>query len=158
MTCGTIEDMKKLKLMGGGECLVDDADFEWMSRLNWKLRPDGYVQVSSFNLLHRLVVRAPKGMDVHHTNDNKLDNRADNLQVLTPSEHQQHHFHRIVAFQKAHQKFPDTKKCVVCGDEFQVNPRKRSRNKCCSDECAMKMRIAGRQRQVRLSRKSQSKS
>lgn len=150
--------MKKLKLMGGGECLVDDKDFLWMSKLKWKLRVDGYVQLSQFNLLHRVVLLAPKGVHVHHKNEDKLDNRSSNLELITNSEHGKHHAHRLVAFQKAHQKFPDIKKCVVCGEEFQVNPRKRSRNKCCSFECAQKLQIEGRQRQLRLSRKLRKKS
>ena len=144
--------------MGGSYCLVDDDDFEWMSRLNWKLRPDGYIQVSQYNLLHRLVVRAPKEMQVHHRNENKLDCQKENLELLSASEHQKYHFHRIVAFQKARQKYPDKKKCVVCGDNFLVNPRKRARNKCCSEECAMELRIQGRQKQARLSRRLRKKS
>lgn len=149
--------MKKLELMGGGECLVDDEDFEWMSKLKWKLRPDGYVQLSQFNLLHRIVLTAPKGVHVHHKNEDKLDNRSTNLELITNSEHGKHHAHRIVAFQKARQKFPDKKNCVVCDSEFLVNPRKRRRNKCCSERCAMTLRIAGRQKQARSSHKSRKK-
>ena len=143
--------------MGGGECLVDDKDFVWMSKLKWKLRVDGYVQLSQFNLLHRVVLLAPKGVHVHHKNEDKLDNRSSNLELITNSEHGKHHAHRLVAFQKAHQKFPDQKKCVVCGEEFLVNPRKRSRNKCCSLKCAQILQAEGRREQLRLSRKSQKK-
>lgn len=148
--------MKSLKVMGGTECLVDDKDYEWMSRLKWKLRKDGYIQLSQYNLLHRLVVDAPNGMDVHHRNENKQDNQSKNLEILSKSEHQRYHFHRIVAFQKSRQIYPDKKKCVVCEGKFQVNPRKRSRNKCCSTTCAMAMRIAGRKKQA-ASRKSPQK-
>lgn len=150
--------MKILKLMGGGECLVDDKDFEWMSKLKWKLRVDGYVQLSQFNLLHRIVLLAPKGVHVHHKNENKLDNRSANLELITNSEHGKHHAHRLVAFQKAHKKYPDEKKCVVCEKVFTVNPRKRLRNICCSHDCVVIRRTEGRQRQARLSRKSQKKS
>lgn len=153
MTCGTIEPMKKLKLMGGGFTLVDDDIYEWASKLKWKRHRGGYVQLSSYNLLHRIVMEHPQGKEVHHLNEDKLDNRRENLQLETPSEHQRHHYHRIVAYQKAHQKYPDKKNCVVCGTEFIVNHRKRKRNKCCSPKCAMDMRIAGRRRQAASSRK-----
>jgi hypothetical protein len=138
--------MKKLKLLGGKETIVDDDVYEWASKFNWKLTKGGYVQMSSYNLLHRIIVGSPKGKEVHHINGNKLDNRRENLKLETPSEHQQHHFHRIVAFQKSRQKYPDIKKCVVCNNKFRVNPRKRKRNKCCSPECAMYLRIIGRKK------------
>lgn len=87
--------------------------------------------------------------DVHHLNGNPLDNRIENLVVLTKKKHSELHA-------KEKQIYPDIKNCVQCGNGFQVNPRKRKRNKCCSDECAMAMRIDGRKRQV-LSRRSQRK-
>lgn len=135
--------------MGGGECQIDDKDFEWMAKLKWKLRKDGYIQLSQYNLLHRIVLLAPKGLHVHHKNEDKLDNRSVNLELITNSDHGKHHAHRLVAYQKAHQKYPDVKKCVVCPATFQVNPRKRKRNKCCSLGCRQVLQIEGRQRQAR---------
>lgn len=85
---------------------------------------------------------------VHHINGNPLDNRIGNLTVLTANAHLRQH----------KQQYPDQKKCVVCGSDFTVNPRKRKRNKCCSCKCAMTMRIAGRQVQNESFRKSRMKS
>lgn len=79
--------------------------------------------------------------DVHHLNHNPLDNRIENLVVMPKKEHS-----RLHAIEK--QQYPGLKRCVNCGTEFKVNPRKRSRNKCCSADCAMAMRIAGRKRQA----------
>lgn len=79
--------------------------------------------------------------DVHHKNHNPLDNRIENLEVILSKDHS--HLH---ALEK--QKYPDLKKCVVCGSQFTVNPRKRKRNKCCSPSCAMALRIAGRKKQA----------
>lgn len=82
---------------------------------------------------------------VHHINGNPLDNRPENLIVLLSAAHMRLH----------KQSFPDVKTCVVCGSPFTVNPRKRSRNKCCGDPCAAKMRADGRRAQAsRKSRKS----
>lgn len=140
--------MKELHVMGGHKCLVDDDVWEWAHRFKWKLHKGGYVQLSSYNLLHRLIMNDPAGMQVHHVNEHKLDNRRENLRLETPSQHQRHHFHRIVTFQKARQKYPDEKSCAHCGNKFVVNPRKRKRNKCCSEDCALAMRIMGRKIQA----------
>jgi len=75
--------------------------------------------------------------EVHHLNHNPLDNRVENLAVMTRDEH-------IALHAKEKQQFPDTKSCVVCGRAFVVNPRKRKRNKTCSQGCAQSMRIAWR--------------
>jgi len=75
---------------------------------------------------------------VHHKNGDPLDNSIENLEVLDSAVHMRLH----------KQVYPDTKACVECGAKFTVNPRKRKRNKTCSPECAMAMRIAGRKRQI----------
>lgn len=79
-----------------------------------------------------------KDEQVHHINENPLDNRIENLTVLSPKEHMSLH----------KQRYPDKKICVECGAQYQPNPRKRKRQKCCSVKCAMVMRISGRKRQV----------
>lgn len=62
---------------------------------------------------------------VHHKNGNKRDNRIENLQVMTPQEHNRHHF----------EKLPKTKICIECGKEFNPPTKHRGRNKVCSKEC-----------------------
>lgn len=56
------------------------------------VRPDGYVSVGRQRLLHRMVAMCwcdkPEGAQhVHHRNHNKQDNRASNLEWVTPKEH-----------------------------------------------------------------------
>jgi len=81
---------------------------------------------------------------VHHRNGDPLDNRIENLEVLTASVHMRLH----------KQRYSDIKQCVLCGTEFLVNPRKRLRNKTCSKDCAQTMRVNG----IKSSRKSLKRS
>jgi site-specific DNA-cytosine methylase len=73
-----------------------------------------------------------------------------NLAVLKKQAHERLHG-------AERRKYPDRKLCEVCGVEYRANPRKRKRQKCCSPECAMAMRIAGRRLQA-SSRKSRPSS
>lgn len=40
---------------------------------------------------HRVVMNAPKGMHVHHINGNTIDNRPENLAILSHQDHQRLH-------------------------------------------------------------------
>lgn len=82
-------------------------------------------------LVHRLIAQAflsdfDQECEVHHLNEVKSDNRAENLVCMTRLEHQ--HLHKQI--------YPITKKCTICGKEFIPNPTKRKRAKTCSKECA----------------------
>ena len=70
---------------------------------------------------------------VHHKDHNPLNNDPDNLVLMSKQEHEAMH-----GVEK--QKYPDIKRCAVCGDSFTVNRRKRKRNKCCSPKCAGRAR------------------
>lgn len=66
---------------------------------------DGYV------LEHRRVlfdagVEIPSGWHVHHRNGDKHDNRLENLQVLSPSRHSQHHAAKAETFTNQFGTFP----------------------------------------------------
>lgn len=62
---------------------------------------------------------------VHHINGNKLDNRLENLIIMTPQQHNDLHI----------TKLPKTKICRVCGNEFQPPIKHRGRNTICSQKC-----------------------
>ena len=66
---------------------------------------------------------------VHHKNGNKLDNRIENLELMSQKEHSKLH----------NQIYEDTKVCVVCGKKFNAPPNHRLRAKVCSEECKGKL-------------------
>lgn len=73
----------------GHAILVDDADYDELSRYNWRVTTWGYAVAKIRGdavVMHRLLTNAPKGMDVDHINHNKLDNRRSNLRLATRSE------------------------------------------------------------------------
>ena len=80
--------MKKLKLSDGGYTLVDDMDYELLSKYSWRKNSQGYVRQSLANgkFLHRLLLKAPSNKLVDHINRNPLDNRRANLRLCTASE------------------------------------------------------------------------
>ncbi|MBT3582788.1 HNH endonuclease [Candidatus Woesearchaeota archaeon] len=71
--------------------------------VNWKggrnITNSGYVRIRKFGgyiLEHRFIWEQsngeiPKGFQIHHINENKQDNRIENLQLLSNSEHQKLH-------------------------------------------------------------------
>lgn len=146
--------MFKIIIVGGNICLVDESDFERVSKHRWKMHPQGYAYrktsvkgKTTAVLMHRFIMGAPLGMEVDHIHGIKLDNRRSELAMISPLDHRRKHVHILVAHQKAAQIYPDAKPCVVCGKVFTVNPRKRKRNKCCGAACASSLRAEGRKNQ-----------
>lgn len=90
--------MKKIPLSKNGKlgtrcfALVDDEDFEELSKHNWAVG-DGYairsirIAGKSYTLsMHRYLLPPPDGMFIDHINRNKLDNRRNNLRICTKSQ------------------------------------------------------------------------
>lgn len=84
--------MQKIDLTKGKAALVDDADFEALSRYPWFLGKGGYAVRNSRGLIrrhiymHREVLNTPTGLDTDHVNGNRLDNQRANLRVATRSQ------------------------------------------------------------------------
>lgn len=87
--------MKQIKLTQGRFSLIDDEDFEKVSKYKWNVsfnkrnnsfRPSTTIILNNKKytlLLSRFIMNCPKGMVVDHINHNTLDNRRCNLRICT---------------------------------------------------------------------------
>lgn len=82
--------MKIIKLTRNKSTLVDDVDFEKLSKIKWQCNSNGYATCGigkkgkqRTKLLHRVLLNPPKNLQVDHINGNRLDNRRINLRVCT---------------------------------------------------------------------------
>lgn len=77
--------------------LVDDEDFEYLDQWFWSfdrryvyrkeyLGMDGGKQKYKKIYLHRLIMNTPEGFDTDHINHDKLDNRKENLRIVSRSQ------------------------------------------------------------------------
>jgi hypothetical protein len=84
--------MKLITLTKGRLAIVDDEDYELLSRWKWCVSNNGYAvrgapRQNKLLLMHReLMQPVPVGMTVDHRNGNKLDNRRANLRLATKSQ------------------------------------------------------------------------
>lgn len=89
--------MKEIPLTQGQVALVDDADYDWLSKYNWHLKrdkshtcyaercintPQGWRKMR----MHREIMNAPKGMEIDHKDHNGLNNQRENLRICTRSQ------------------------------------------------------------------------
>jgi len=81
--------MKEIPLTKGLVALVDDEDFEALSRFKWHVGGSrGYAMRGGF-YMHREILKPANGVHIDHVNGNPLDNRRANLRLATRSENQQ---------------------------------------------------------------------
>lgn len=85
--------MQKIPLSQGKFAIVDDQDFERVSKFKWFLHSRGYAVRNSrlkkgprLVFMHRQIILTPKGKHTDHINANKLDNRRNNLRTCSASE------------------------------------------------------------------------
>lgn len=94
---GEEETVKEIVLNHGKVALVDDEDFERVTKLGrwgamrdpWNWYAARYVNVNNKTVttyMHRFIMDAPKGMQVDHINGDGLDNRRSNLRLATSSQ------------------------------------------------------------------------
>ncbi len=78
--------MKKIRLTQGKYALVDEEDFEYLSKFKWWYTTRGYAvreEKKKVIFMHRIINKTPKSMDTDHINRNKLDNTKENLRTVT---------------------------------------------------------------------------
>ncbi len=84
--------MIEIQLSKGRIAIIDEDDFDKVSIYSWHF--DRYAKAVKWDkeakknrhlYMHRLIMNAPKGLDVDHINGNKLDNRKINLRVCSRS-------------------------------------------------------------------------
>ena len=89
--------MNRIPLTQGKFALVDDSDYERGSKLKWHYdshgRVGGYARRTSRILdglgnikMHQFIMGERAGMEIDHINDDKLDNRKENLRFCTHAE------------------------------------------------------------------------
>jgi hypothetical protein len=70
--------------------IINEADYDRVMQGRWSLSKDGYANGTCGDfkgLLHRFIMGAKKGDPrLDHVNNNRLDNRIENLRFATPSE------------------------------------------------------------------------
>lgn len=80
--------MKYITLSNGKQTIVDDEDFEELSKYRWHFT-GGYAFRHKNNkkeYIHRILNETPHGLVTDHINRNKLDNRKSNLRSATVSQ------------------------------------------------------------------------
>lgn len=85
--------MKKIFVTKSVYAIVDDDDFEKVSRWRWGLNYNGYACRRHWNgkgyekmYMHRFIMDTPNGFDTDHINRDKLDNRRKNLRIVNRSQ------------------------------------------------------------------------
>ena len=86
---------RSIALSQGKSAIVDDQDFEWLSRWKWsaQLMPDGKVYALRRDkgvlvLMHRLINGTPSGLLTDHKDGDGLNNQRHNLRDATHLQNQ----------------------------------------------------------------------
>lgn len=88
--------VKRIELSKGLNALVDDADYDLLNLFKWSAssgrnnyavrRTVGDDGRQHTVYMHRVIMEAPKGLEVDHINGNMLDNRRENLRLCSRSQ------------------------------------------------------------------------
>jgi hypothetical protein len=76
-----------------GYAIVDECDYDWLSKFNWSIDRDGYAIRTTRVLgklvrhkMHREILNAPSDKFVDHKNRIPFDNRRENLRLCSRGE------------------------------------------------------------------------
>ena len=84
---------KQIPLTRGQFAIVDDEDFEWMSKFKWHCQPKSngrlYARTGTKKVyMHRVLLNASPDVYVDHIDGNGLNNTRANLRLCTREENQ----------------------------------------------------------------------
>lgn len=87
-----------ISLTKGRISIVDLDEYDWIKEFRWKCRIVGNRAYAYRRFkkngkqyteqMHRLILNAPRGVEVDHINGNGLDNRRSNLRLATTAQNQ----------------------------------------------------------------------
>lgn len=80
---------KQIPLTKGKFAIVDDADYDWLAKHKWFYDGESYAvrKAGNVNLsMHRVVLNASGPVVVDHINGDGLDNRRQNLRIVTQAQ------------------------------------------------------------------------
>lgn len=87
--------MKEIKLTQGKVAIVDDEDYERINKHKWCCI-GGYagrnINGKHYYLHWEIIGKPKKGLEIDHTNKNKLDNRKSNLRICNRSQNNRNVF------------------------------------------------------------------
>ena len=84
--------MKEIPLTQGKVAIVDDEDFELLSKHKWyynigyAVRTELCSEKQKTIKMHRAIMNIPSGLEIDHINSNGLDNRRTNLRACSHTE------------------------------------------------------------------------
>lgn len=143
-----------IRLRGGEVTWVSTCDRDRSAERTWCLGSNGYVYAVGARargvqtLMHRILLGAERGQEVHHKNGNRLDNRRENLELTTASEHQRHHRETTIRNNHLRRVHDASAVCSVCGRVFVKDRNHRGRQRTCNKACAIRALIAGRRKRA----------
>ena len=95
--------MREIPLTQGKVALVDDEDYEYLNQFKWYAQKIHNIYYAMRSLpkinkphqlcMHAVIVGTPPGMVTDHINGNGLDNRRENLRIVTNRENLQNLHH-----------------------------------------------------------------
>jgi glucosamine 6-phosphate synthetase-like amidotransferase/phosphosugar isomerase protein len=109
--------MKKIPLTKNAFALIDDEDFDRISKFKWQLAVTGYAVRNEYQgtsqgkrktkqyFMHREIMETPKGMTTDHINHNKIDNQKLNLRICTKAQNNANRTGRGVSWDKRTKKW-----------------------------------------------------
>ena len=84
--------MKKITLTQRKFTIIDDEDFEYLNQWKWQFGGRRYavrtINHSGKIYMHKIIIKVPKGMETDHINGDGLDNRRNNLRIVSVRENQ----------------------------------------------------------------------